>query len=381
MDVRKLAHEVQDFVVDFRRDLHMYPEASMQEFRTTEKICEALEAMGVSHRKLEPTGVIAEVHGKAGGKIVALRADIDALSIQEQTSLPFKSKNDGFMHACGHDTHGSMLLGAVKVLNSIKDQFTGTVRFIFQPGEEVAQGATAAIKQGAMEDVSRIFGLHISAQKPVGQISYVTGPAYAAAAQYSIKIKGEACHGAQPHTGMDATVCAAALVMNLQTIVSRETAPGEALVVTVGTLNSGVRWNIISGEAELTGTIRTFSQDMHKKMPEILTRMIENTCAAYRCKGELVYNTITSVLSNDEACMAEAVESAKKIQDADKIVVGKKTMGGEDFAEYVQLAPGSFFGLGVGGEWPIHSDHFEIDESAFEVGVALLTQCALDTLK
>ena len=381
MDIRKLAHDVQDYVVAFRRDLHQNPEPSMQEFRTTDQICKALDELGVEYRRLDPVGVIAEVHGAKPGKIVALRGDIDALSIQEKTSLSFKSQNDGFMHACGHDTHASMLLGSVKVLNSIKDQFAGTVRFVFQPAEEIGEGAILAIKQGAMKDVSRMFGIHIGTQKTLGEISYVMGASHAAAAQYSIKIKGKACHGAAPQAGADATVCAAALVMNLQTIVSRETTPGEALVVTVGTLNSGSRWNIVSGEAELTGTIRTYSREMHEKMPGILGRMIDSTCAAFRCEGELDYNTLTRVSFNDDECMKQGVASALKIQDKELVVLGKPTMGGEDFAEYTFEAPSAFFSLGAGGEYPLHSDHMELDESAFEVGVALYVQCALDALE
>ncbi len=381
MDVRKLAHDVQDFVVAFRRDLHMHPEPSMEEFRTTDQICKALDEMGVSYRRIDPTGVIAEVQGSAPGKVVALRGDIDALSIQEKTDLPFMSKNDGFMHACGHDTHAAMLIGAVKVLNGIKDKFSGTVRFIFQPAEEIGKGAVLAVEQGAMKDVSRIFGIHITTMAPVGQISYVYGPSHAAAARYAIKVKGEACHGAAPHAGMDATVAAAALVMNLQTIVSRETPPDEALVVTVGTLNSGSRWNIVSGEAELTGTIRTYSREMHEKMPGILTRMIDNTCGAFRCTGELEYETMTRVSINDEECTRQGAESAKKIQDPELVVLGKPTMGGEDFAEYTFEAPATFFSLGAGGEYPLHSDHMVLDESAFEVGVALYVQCALDALE
>lgn len=380
MDVRKLAHDVQDFVVDFRRDLHMHPEPSMEEYRTSDQICKALDEMGVSYRRIDPTGVIAEVHGAAPGKTVALRGDIDALSIQEKTDLPFKSQHDGFMHACGHDTHAAMLMGAVKVINGVKDKFSGTVRFIFQPAEEIGKGAILAVQQGAMKDVSRIFGIHISTMRPVGQISYVYGPTHAAAARYAIKVKGEACHGAAPHAGMDATVAAAALVMNLQTIVSRETAPDEALVVTVGTLNSGSRWNIVSGEAELTGTIRTYSREVHAAMPDTLTRMIDGTCAAFRCTGELEYETMTRVSVNDDDCIRQGVESARKIQTEDLVVPGKPSMGGEDFAEYTFEAPAAFFSLGAGGTYPLHSDHMVLDEDAFEVGVALYAQCALDAL-
>ena len=212
MDFKKMAQDVQEKVVAFRRDLHMNPEPSLQEFRTTKQIAAALDALGVEYRLLDPTGVIAEVHGTKGpGKTVALRGDIDALSIQEQTGLPYASQVPGMMHACGHDTHASMLLGSVMVLNSIKDQFAGTVRFIFQPAEEVGAGATLAIEQGCLEGVDGIYGVHIGAQKAAHMLTSSAGPHHAAADRYVIRIHGAACHGAchrtDPHRHGCAKLC------------------------------------------------------------------------------------------------------------------------------------------------------------------------------
>ena len=382
-NIRELAHQLQEETIAFRRDLHKYPEPSLQEFRTTDKVAAALDELGVSYRRLNPTGIIAEVKGTKSESdvIVALRADMDALSIQEKTDYDFKSTNDGIMHACGHDTHTSMLLSAVKVANSIKNEFSGTIRFIFQPAEEVAKGAKLVCEQGGMDGVNAIFGIHAAVQTPVGKLLACYGPSHAATDQYSVVIKGKACHGAHPQTGMDATVCGAAMVMNLQTMVSREFSPMDPLVVTVGSFHSGSRFNIVSGEAVLEGTIRSFSREVHDQIPVVLKRICEETAKTFRCTAEVNYDALTEPLINDNEMVDLALASAAKITDADHIGMKGMAMGGEDFAEYTKFAPSAFFSLGVGGEWPGHSDHYEADESAFETGVAFYVQVALDALE
>lgn len=379
MDFKKMAQDVQEKVVAFRRDLHMNPEPSLGEFRTTKQIAAALDELGVEYRLLDPTGVIAEVHGtKGSGKTVALRGDIDALSIQEQTGLPYASQVAGMMHACGHDTHASMLLGSVMVLNSIKDQFAGTVRFIFQPAEEVGAGATLAIQQGCLEGVDGIYGVHIGAQKAAHMLTSSAGPHHAAADRYVIKIHGAACHGAGPHKGRDATVCGAAMVMALQTMVSREFNPMVPLVVTVGSFHSGSRFNIVSGYAELEGTIRSIDPEVHDAIPGVLKRIAEETAAAYGCTAEVEYQILTNVLVNDAKMVEKGMASARKVTDL--VEYDTPTMGGEDFAEYTKIVPGAFFSLGAGGEYPGHSDHYYVEEEAFATGVAFYAQAAYDFL-
>ncbi|WP_105203811.1 M20 family metallopeptidase [Neobittarella massiliensis] len=380
-DIRNRARELQDYVVTFRRDIHQHPEASLQEFRTTDRICEELDKLGISYRRTEPTGVIAEIQGGKGpGKCVALRGDIDALSLTEHTDLPFKSINDGFMHACGHDTHGAMLLGAARLLSEIRDQYSGTVRLLFQPAEEVCEGAKLMIEQGAMQDVDYAYGIHIIAQQPVGKIMGRAGATHAATDQYKITIKGKVCHGAAPHTGIDATVAAGSLIMNLQTMVSREFSPMEPLVVTIGQMHSGSRFNIVSGEAVLEGTIRSFNRDIHQQLPGVVERIAKMTAAAFRCEAEVQYDMITDVLICDQEATDLGLAAARKITDADMVADFEPQMGGEDFSEYTSYTKAGFFSLGGGGEWPQHSDRFTIDESAFETGVALYAQLALDAL-
>lgn len=381
MDSKKLAADNFEYVVDFRRDLHMHPEASMQEFRTTDKLAQALDAIGIPYRRFEPTGLLGEIKGGKPGKTVALRADIDALSVTEKSEVAFASQNEGMMHACGHDTHTAMLLGAAKALYENRDELAGTVKVLFQPAEEIAQGAKAVIKQGALEGVDMIFGMHIFSQMPPGLLAIGDGPATSAADVFKIKIKGVTCHGAMPETGADATVAACALVMNLQSIVSREIAPLQPLVVTVGKLCSGSRFNIVSGEAEMEGTVRCFDREVHEKVPVAMERIAKSTAEAYRCEAELEYQVLTDVLINDPEATEYSRAAAMKVAPSPELVVPlPKLMGAEDFADYTACTKAGFVGLGGGGEHPQHSDYFCIDEESMKTGVAWYIQVAKDYL-
>lgn len=381
MDSKKLAEQNFDYVVAFRRDLHQNPEASMKEFRTSDRLAEELDKIGIPYRRFEPSGLMGEIKGGKPGITVALRADIDALEIQEKADVPFASVNEGMMHACGHDTHTAMLLGAAKALYENREELPGTVKVLFQPAEETATGARAVIEQGALEGIDYIYGLHIFSQSPVGLLAVGDGATASAADTFKIKVKGTACHGAMPETGADATVAAAAIVMNLQTVVSRETSPMDNAVVTVGTLNSGSRFNIVSGEAELTGTVRTFDRDVHAKMPEIIGRIAKCTAETFRCEAEVEYNMLTDVLVNAPEATAYSRGAAEKVAAAPALVVTMpKMMGAEDFAEYTSHAKGGFAALGAGGEHPQHSDFFTVDEEAFKTGIAWYIQVAYDTL-
>ncbi len=381
MNFKEEAYKVQDEIVAFRRDLHMHPEASMQEVRTTGKIIEKLEEYGIPYKKLDPTGVIAEIKGAYPGKTIALRADIDALSIQENTGLEFSSVNDGFMHACGHDTHPSMLMGAAKILNSVKDQLHGTVRLFFQPGEEVCEGARAVCAQGGMDGVDTAFGIHIGSMKECGSITLTKGASHASTDQFFIRVSGKTSHGARPEAGHDAVVAAAAITMALQTMVSRESAPTKPLVVTVGKLWAGSRFNIISGSALLEGTCRSYDVELHKSLPSMMERIAKNVAEAYGCTAEVEYKVLTEVCVNDEARVDSVWKSALKVADRPELVLaGTAQMGGEDFAEYTTYAPCAFASLGAGGEHPQHSEKVVFDEASFPTGVALYCQVAWDFL-
>lgn len=381
MDFRAMSKEVAPEVIELRHDFHQHPEASMAEFRTTDRIAEELDKMGIPYRRFDPTGLIATIQGGQPGKTVALRADIDALSITETADVPFKSQNEGFMHACGHDTHAAMLLGAAMILNKIKDQLKGTVKLLFQPAEEVATGAKLAIAQGALEGVDMIFGIHIAGQVPAGVVAICPGSSCSAADIFKIKIIGSAGHGAQPEATRDATVAAAALVMNLQTIVSRELPPTQPVVVTVGKLVSGSRFNIVSGEAYMEGTCRSFDPELHHKLPGIMERIAKETAATFRCEAEVEYHMMTEPLVNDPEALDLVKQATAKIVDKpEMLVISKPQMGAEDFAEYSVHTQAAFAMVGGGSKEPNHSDHIVFDEDSFRTGVALHCQVAYDYL-
>lgn len=381
MTIKQLAAQVQPEVVAFRRDLHKHPEPSLKEFRTTEKIAEKLDEIGIPYRRLEPTGIVAEITGGKPGKRIALRADMDALSIEEKSGVEFSSENPGMMHACGHDTHVAMLIGAARVLNDKKEQICGNVRLIFQAAEETAEGAKLAVEQGALEGVDAIFGIHITPSFPCGSVVSHEGVWGAGTDYFRIWIEGKASHGSLPEAGVDATVAAAATVMNLQTIASREISPTEPMVVSVGMLQSGSRFNIISGEAYMEGTVRTMSRETQHSIPKIMERIAKSTAEGYRCRMKMEYDFLLEVLVNDPDMTRLVKKSAAKVIDSpDMLLDTPPSMGGEDFSQYSIHCKSSFAMIGAGGKYPPHSDHFEINEDAFITGVALHVQTALDFL-
>lgn len=380
--IKEQAHELAPYIIGIREDIHRHPEASLKEFRTTDLIAAEMEKDGIPYRRLNPTGLIADITGAYPGKRIALRADIDALSITEKSDVPFKSENPGLMHACGHDTHTSMLLGAAKILSGMKDQLHGNVRLIFQPAEELAVGAKAVVDQGGLDGVDLIYGMHIFSKVPAGTVLMREGAMLACADMFKITITGKACHGSMPEAGVDATVAAAALIMNLQTMVSRELPPMSPCVVTVGKVVSGTRFNICSGEAVLEGTCRCFDVEMHHKLPEIMERIAKKTAEAYRCTADLDFNVMCEVVVNDPASTKLTREAAKKVvKSPELLVTAPMIMGAEDFAEYTTHCTATFSALGGGGEYPQHSDYFCIDESALESGAGLYAQVAVDFLE
>lgn len=375
-----LAKNVHEYVVGYRHDFHQHPEPSLKEFRTTDKLEEALNDMGIPTRRLVPTGLIGEIKTGKPGKTIGLRADMDALPVVEDSGVSFSSLNEGWMHACGHDTHISMLLGAAKCLNDMKDQLTGTIRLIFQPAEEIGKGAHLVIEQGGLEGLDMIFGLHIISQVPVGMYGLGEGPSFASSSNFTLTIDGQSCHGAMPDTGMDATVAGSAVVLNLQNIVSREVPPQEPVVVTVGTFNSGTKSNIISGQAVMTGSVRTFNRNLRTELPKKIERIAKDTAAAYRCTADLDYEYLMDVLINDPDATSVMRTAAESIVGADHIMPLGQVMGSEDFADYTPLVKGCFGVVGGGGKYPQHSNHFFIEDDALDYGVALYLQTAVDAL-
>ena len=371
------AKALEEYMVSLRRHFHQHPEKSMEERETTAFIMAQLNEIGIPHRKLSPSGVVAEIAGGRPGKTVALRADMDALTIQEETGLPFASEAEGLMHACGHDLHMAGLLGAAKLLWQERQSLGGNVRLIFQPGEEVGKGAKAVIEQGGMEGVDMVFGMHNMPSLPAGTVAGSVGPVFSAADYFKITIQGKAGHGATPEDAIDATVAASALVMNLQPLVSREISSLESLVITVGQLHSGTRFNIISGEAVLEGTVRSFDPAIHHMVPGAMERVVEGIARAYRVEATLEYDKVAKACVNEEGFTELCLKSAEKVA---QVAPEGRQMIAEDFSEYMQLCPGAFFLYGSGCEYPLHSDHFAGDEQALITACAMYAQVAVDAL-
>ena len=376
MKLRKEIKKIQDLIIHWRRDFHKYPELSFKEYRTADIISKELKSMGLEPKiNIGKTGLMADL--KFGnGKKIGLRADMDALPIQETNGLKFKSKNDGVMHACGHDGHMAMLLGVAKAITDGNKKYNGTIRFIFQPAEEGKGGARYMIEDGCLNGLDEIYGLHLWNYQPLGDVGVKKGPVMAAADMFDIKIKGIGGHGAAPQGTVDAIIVASYLIQALQTIVSRNTNPLDSTVLTIGEINGGHNFNIIADEVILSGTTRAYTE---KNRNLIKTRMNEII------KG--ISNTFNAeILLNYEDGYPPTInhkEPTEKVLDASRKVVGEKaghlylSMGGEDFAYYLQQIPGCFFFVGSAPnktnlfETPHHCSHFNMDERALLVGPSI----------
>lgn len=403
-DIDRAAAAVAPKVIAWRRDIHKHPELSNREMRTAALVADHLESLGLEvERGVAHTGVVALLRGGRPGKVVALRADMDALPVAEQTGLPFASKAKGeymgqevsVMHACGHDAHTAILMGAAEVLAGMRDSLPGTVKFVFQPAEEGAPpgeegGAGLMVREGVLEDppVDAIFGLHVMQSGQVGQVLYRPRGAMASADRFEIRIQGRQTHGAMPWAGVDPIVVGAQIVTALQTIVSRRVDITSApAVVTVGTFNAGVRNNIIPDEAVLSGTIRTFdprvTSAVHDQVRQLSTQIGESM-------GATVTVTIddgTPVTFNDPALTDAMLPTLERIYGAENVAEGPLVTGAEDFAFYQEKLPGFFFWVGVRSPdvpperaIPNHSPLFDTDERALEGGVRVMTALAVDYL-
>ena len=393
---------VEEKVIEWRRDFHEHPELSNREFETAEKIAKHLKNLGFEvETEIAKTGVVALLKGDHAGKVVALRADIDALPVTERNDLPFKSEvtteflgsQTGVMHACGHDTHTAILMGAAEVLAQNKDKIHGTIKFIFQPAEEGPPpgeegGAKLMIKEGVLKspDVDAIFGLHINSETPVGTIRYKPEGTMAAVERFVINVKGKQTHGSQPWSGTDPILISAKIIDGLQTIISRDSKLIDAAaVITVGKITSGVRFNIIPESAEMIGTVRTLEPKMREKILSRMKEMVPKLAEAYGGEATIEIQNNTAVTYNDVALTNQMLPSLQKVAGEDHVELVKATTGGEDFSYFQEEVPGLYFFLGgqpLDSEEPAphHTPDFFIDESGLILGVKAMTQLALDYL-
>ncbi len=385
MTVRVAAEQLKEEIISWRRQIHANPEVGWHEVATGNLVAAELAKMGVEVTRVAKTGVLGVIKGTAPGKTVALRADMDALPIAEANDVPYKSKNPGVMHACGHDGHTAMLLGAAKILSGMRDKFKGTVKLFFQPSEEIGGGALGFIEAGATDGVGAILAIHLWPSLPSGKVSLVAGPRMASADKLLIKVRGKAGHGSMPHLGVDAILAAAAITMNLQSIVSREVAPLEPAVVTIGRFTGGTTWNITCDEVELEGTTRCFSREIRNNFPATIARIIKSTASSYRAEAELEYIPISPPTINDPLVAKVAAEALTELYGEDMLGELEKVMGGEDFAYYQERIPGAMVFMGAGNtaketDFPLHNERFNLDEDVLPAGAALHAQFALNFL-
>ncbi|AYD40342.1 amidohydrolase [Clostridium fermenticellae] len=384
MDIRNIANEYEDYIIRLRRYFHQNPETSWNEYNTTEFIENELRKLNIKVKRLKKTGAIGIIDGRNRENMLALRAEMDALPIKENTNLPFKATN-GCMHACGHDTHMAMLLGAARILTKIKDKLNGSVKLIFQPSEENGTGAETIIKQdNVLSDVEAIFGMHVFAMVRSGKLNIESGVRMASADTFKITVEGIASHGSIPNLGIDAILASSAIVMNLQSIVSRNISPMDSAVVTIGTINGGDNYNIIANKVVMTGTTRAFSKETRKLLEEKVRNIVKTTADTYGAHAELEYNLCPPPLINDNKLTEIARKSAVKLFGKDVLVPVEKMTVGEDFANYLEEVPGVFVFIGGGSEkvgmYSNHNDKFDVEESSLKMGSALYAQFALDFL-
>ncbi len=367
---------IQAEVVGYRRHLHRNPELSFHEEKTAQYVYETLESFG-GLQLLRPTenSVVARLVGERPGRTLAIRADMDALPIQEENDFEFASQNPGVMHACGHDGHTAMLLGTAKLLAGMKDRINGEVRFLFQHAEELFPGgAEQMVEAGVMDGVDAVIGIHLWASLPVGKIGVAYGPMMAAPDTFEIRVKGSGGHAALPQETVDAIAIGAQVVTNLQHVVSRETDPIDNVVLSVTKFSGGSAYNVIPGTVEMLGTVRTLDPEVREKVPEIMERVVKGITSAHGAEYEFEYQFGYRPLINDDEVTRAIEETVRETFGDEALEIMRPTMGGEDFSAFQQKAPGAFFWVGAGNEergivHPHHHPLFTVDEDAFPYGI------------
>lgn len=375
----KMSNELLEDLIGKRRYLHENPELAFEEFNTTAHINKWLEAHNITILPLDlETGVVAEIKGAFAGPTIAIRSDIDALPIKEETQVPFKSKTDGKMHACGHDFHTVSILGAAILLNDQKDKLHGSVRFIFQAAEEIAQGAKIAVEKGALEGVSSIFGMHNKPDLPVGTIGVKSGGLMASVDKFKIKFNGVGGHAGIPHNAIDPIVIASQYVTSVQTIIARRLNLFDNAVISITSIHGGNTWNVIPDAVELEGTVRTFQPDARAAIPGLMKNLAESIAQGNGGSVEFIWDDYLPVVNND-ANLEEIVR--KTAADAGyNVVDGVPSAGGEDFAFYQTYIPGFFVWMGVNGPKEWHHPEYDLNEEAIKVASEYFAQLAVNVL-
>ncbi|MFN5971933.1 MAG: M20 family metallopeptidase [Microcystis sp.] len=382
-EIKNIAESLAPRLVEIRRHIHANPELSGQEYQTAAYIAGVLSSCGLSVQEaVGKTGVKGELPGKGSDRrILAIRADMDALPIQEKTDLDFASRKPGIMHACGHDVHATVGLGAAMVLSRLSEPLGGKIRFLFQPAEEIAQGASWMIREGVMRDVSAVFGLHVFPSIPARSIGVRYGALTAAADDLEIFIQGESGHGARPHEAIDAIWIASQVITTLQQAISRTQNPLRPIVLTIGQISGGRAPNVIADQVRMAGTVRSLHPETHAHLPEWIESLVTNVCSTYNAKCQVNYRRGVPSVQNDQFLTRLVEEAGLEAWGQDRVLIlSEPSMGAEDFSLYLQQAPGTMFRLGVGStnllNPPLHHPEFLVDESAILTGVITLAYAA-----
>jgi amidohydrolase len=377
--IKEIAENVSSRLIEIRRHIHAHPELSGQEYQTAAYVAGVLSSCGLRvEEAVGKTGVVGELSGTGTDKrLLAIRTDMDALPIQEHSKLEFASRKPGVMHACGHDVHTTLGLGTAMVLSQLPESLPGNVRFLFQPAEEIAQGASWMVQDGAMRDVSHILGVHVFPSIPARSIGIRYGALTAAADDLEIFIQGESGHGARPHEAIDAIWIAAQVITSLQQAISRTQNPLRPLVLTIGQISGGRAPNVIADQVRLAGTVRSLHPETYANLPGWIEKIVANVCQTYGATYEVNYRRGVPSVQNDLNLTKLIEEAAKEAWGSDRIeILTEPSLGAEDFSLYLAHAPGSMFRLGVGREqgrnYPLHHPQFEVDEASIITGVVTL---------
>lgn len=387
--IHKIVDEIENWIIEQRRDIHQHPEPSRREFRTSKKVASILEELGYEVKTgYYNTGVVGILRGEKEGKTVGLRFDMDALEMDEMTDVPYKSKNEGLMHSCGHDGHTAMGLGVAKALMKMKDEINGTIKLVFQPAEEDAPnggGAQHMIKDGALDNpkVDCMVGMHIWPQLKLGQIGTKPGVMMAASDPFTIEITGKGVHASLPNAGIDPIVIGCQMVNNIQTIISRNIDPFEPAVVSIGVFKGGSRYNVIPEKVKLEGTVRTFNDEVRQTVYERLKTIVEDTATSLGGRAVLDYRFTYPPLINDEKIVEITRKSIGEIIGEENYVeVKRPAPGGEDFAYFAKEVPSAYMFLGYAEEgkeiFPPHNPHFDFNEKVLAMGTKVFIQTALN---
>lgn len=384
--IKELSQQILPELIAIRRSIHQKPELAFEEHETCALICAYLDKWGIPYKIMAKTGVVGLIEGSKKGKTLALRADMDALPVTEENDIPYKSQNPGRMHACGHDAHVASLLGSAYILNSLKDSLKGNIKLIFQPAEEGVGGAQPMIEEGVMDNprVDACLCAHVMSEVPVGSMLVKYGAIMASPDDFDLIIKGRGGHAAWPQHNIDPIVIAAAVINALQTIPSRRVAPTNPVVVSVCSIHGGTNYNVIPDSVHLKGTVRSVDPILRKQLPHMVEEIAAGVIKAMGGDYDFNFRFLYPPTINDMAITDLLAKAGKKILGEDKIIFATEpSMGGEDFSYFAELAPSSYFKIGVGNKgkgitYPIHSSRFNIDESALQHCCAVMSQFAVD---